>query len=53
MCARQAFLVSKFCGVSQTSENLREEALFQVLGVGLAQVLAHFSFADMNGFRHG
>ena len=53
MCAWQALLIPGFCRISEMAEDLREEAFFGILGAGLAQVFAHFGFADMNRFGHG
>ena len=53
MWAQQAFVVPGLCRISQTLENMREEALFGIARAGLAQVFAHFSFANLNWLGHG
>jgi hypothetical protein len=52
MWARQALVVLGLGRISETSDNLREEALFWILVTGLAQMSAHFGFGDMNWFGH-
>jgi hypothetical protein len=52
MRAWQALVVPGLGRVSQPAENVKQKALFGIVRAGLAQVLAHFGFADVNLVGH-